>query len=269
MAMTPRRAAWQGYITLGRLGIPVRLYTATQSIRPQFVQLHESDGSPVERELRCRVEQRKIDASEVIRAIEYEPGKYITLTDNELTTTSDVATKTIAVQQFCEVEAIPSIYIAKPFYIVPSKGGERAYALLREVLARQHKAALAQFVIYAQQHIAMLAVHGDLLLLQQLHFAAEIIPRSSIKVPPLPRPTPAELEALSTVVERFSGSLYLEDYHDTYSEQVQELVDRKARGLPSARSERIAPHATRDTEIIAALQDTLGEKKLIAGSMRD
>lgn len=266
MANTFSRAAWQGYISLGRLGIPVRLYAAIQSIRPKFVQLHESDGSPVTRELRCQAEHRKIESAEVIRAIEYEPGKYVTLTDNEISTSSRLPAKTLAVQQFCDPTDMPSIYFDKPFYIVPTKGGERAYALLREALARLHKVAFVQFVLYAQEHIGMVGVHGDLLLLQQLHFAGEIAPRSALKTPPLPKPTPAELEALSEVIQRFSGPLYIEDYHDEYSERVHELVDRKVRGLPSTRRERIAPQATHDTELISVLHDTLEEKRLITDS---
>jgi non-homologous end joining protein Ku len=43
------KATWQGYIALGQLGIPAKLYSASRSIRPQFVQLHEKDSSPVER----------------------------------------------------------------------------------------------------------------------------------------------------------------------------------------------------------------------------
>lgn len=267
MANAFSRAAWQGYISLGRLGIPVRLYAVIQSLRPRFVQLHESDGSPVTRELRCQAEHRKIESAEVVRAIEYEPGKYVTLTDNELSTSGRMPAKTLAVQQFCEPSDIPSIYYDKPFYIVPTKGGERAYALLREVLGRLHKLAFVQFVLYTQEHIGMVGVHGDLLLLQQLHFAGEIAPRSGLKTPPLPKPTPAELDALSEVVRRFSGPLYIEDYHDEYSEQVQELVGRKVRGLPSGRRERIAPQATHDTELISALHDTLEEKRLIGDSI--
>jgi DNA end-binding protein Ku len=266
MATTATRAAWQGYIALGRLGVPVRLYAATRAMRPRFVQLHESDGSPVERELKCAIEGRKIDPSEVVRAIEYEPGRYITLTDRELVTSTALPEKTIAIQQFCEPEAVPSIYFDKPFYVVPARGGERAYALLREVLARQHKLAVAQFVIYTQEHVAALSVYSDMLLLQQLHFAAEIVPRSTLKTPALPKPGPAELDVLGAVAERFSGPLYLGDYHDEHSERVHELVERKAQGLPNRRTERIAPHATRETEIVAALQDTLGETRLIGAS---
>lgn len=251
------RAAWQGYIALGQLGIPVRLYSATQSIRPRFVQLHEKDGSPVERVLRCRDEQHDISISETIRAIEYEPGRYIGLTDRELEQTAAGQVKTIDIKQFCEPDSISPIYFTKPYYVVPARGGERAYALLREVFVRHHKIAVTQFVIYNKQHIAALATEGDLLMLQQLHFADEIVPRSSIKTPPLPKPSPAEIETLSSVMERFSGPFYIQDYHDEHSERIKQLVDRKAKGLPPPRPERLALHATPEKEIVSALQAAL------------
>lgn len=255
------KAAWRGYINLGQLGIPVRLYTAVRTAHPRFVLLHETDGSPVERELRCRAEGRKIDSSEVVRAIEYEPGKYIPLTDRELAVAAPQSQKSIVVRQFCDIEAIPSLYVSRPFYVVSTKGGERAYSLLREVLVRQRKMAVTQFVMYSREYLAMLIAHGDLLVLQQIHFASEIVPRSSLQTPPLPRPSPQEVDALSMVVERFSGPFYFQDYHDEYSERVHTLIERKAKGLSPVRREYIAPHATPEAEIVTALQNTLGDTK--------
>lgn len=264
MAITSVKAAWQGYVSLGRLGIPVRLYAATRPIRPRFVQLHEADGSPVERELRCRAEQRKIDSSEIVRAIEVEPGRYVTLTAHELGVAAKSPVKAISVQQFCESDTVAPIYMDKPYYVVPARGGERAYALLREVMARQNKVAIAEFVIYDQERIAMIDVYDGIIMLQQLRFSAEIVSRRSIKTPALPKPSPTEVEVLSAVVERFSGPLYLEDYHDEHSERIRELVERKAKGLKGGlRQERIAPHATPEADIISALHDTLGGRKLI------
>lgn len=251
------RAAWKGYISLGQLGIPVRLYSGARSIRPHLFQLHESDGSPVERQLRCSAEQREISPSEIIRAVETEPGKYLTLTDQELEAAASDTPKSIAVRQFSDMAAIPPHHFDKTFYIVPTRGGERAYALLREVLGRTKKVAIAHFSIYGREHLAALGVAGDLLMLYQLRYAAEIVPRSSLKTPSLPRPTPKEIATLSAVVDRFSGPLYLEDYHDEYADHLAELVERKTRGLPSSKSEHPEPHATGDKELITVLEDVL------------
>lgn len=255
------RASWKGYLRLGHLGIPVRLYTGTQSLRPSFVQLHETDGSPIERRNYCRAEKSRVAESEIIKAIEYEPGRYITLTDQELAATTEQSVKTIDILQFCEPVDIPSIHYGKPFYIVPSRGGERAYALLREVLIQTAKLAAAQYIAYNRQRIAVINNQGDLLILQQLRYAAEIVPRSQIKTPALPKPSPSEIEALSAVVTRFSGSFFIEDYHDEYTERILELIERKAKGLPPPRKQRIATHATPENEIEKTLHEILSSAK--------
>ena len=251
------RAAWKGYISLGQLGIPVRLFNGTRSIRPHLFQLHAADGAPVERQLRCSAEQRDIAADEVIRAVELEPGKYLTLTDQELETAAGERPKSIAVRQFSELSAIPPQHFDKTFYVIPSRGGERGYALLREVLGRASKIAIAQFSIYGRAHLAALGVAGDVLMLYQLRYAAEIAPRSGLKSPALPRPTPKEIATLSAVVDRFSGPLYLEDYHDDYADHLEALVERKIRGLPSSTPERPEPHATSDDQLVPVLETVL------------
>ncbi len=254
------KATWQGYIALGQLGLPVKLYAAMQSIRPEFVQLHEKDGSPVERVLRCKDEHQEISRTETVRAVEVEAGKYVTLTDQELEQTASGPVKTIDIKQFFDPQAVEAIYYDKPYYIVPTHGGERAYSLLREVLVRSGKVAMVQFMQYNKERIGVLGVHGDMLVLQQLRYAAEIVPRSTLKTPPLPKPSPQEIEALSAVVERYSGPFYINDYHDEYAEHIQELVARKAKGLPAPKRERVAPHTTPENKIIDTLKNTLSDQ---------
>src|ERR1051325_5321302 len=139
------RASWRGFISIGRIGIPIRLYNATRSDRPDFIQLHEADGSPVERVLKCLAEDHEVPYAEIVRAVEYEPGKYITLTPRELATYTFEEPKVIDIKQFCGYEEIPSLHFDKPYYIVPSKGGEKAYGLLREALFRSGKTAVASY----------------------------------------------------------------------------------------------------------------------------
>jgi DNA end-binding protein Ku len=250
------KASWQGYIALGQLGIPVRLYSANRSVRPQFVQLHEKDSSPVERVLKCSAE---ISYKEVVRAVEYEPGRFITLTGQELERNLPAPAKTIDVKQFCELSEINPIHYEKPYYIVPSKGGEKAYALLREALVRSNKAVVAQFAIHNREHIGVISLHGDLLVLNQLRFADEIIPRTELKTRALPRPSPTEVNTLRSVIDHFSGPFYIEDYHDNYSEQIRTLIERKIKGLPPPRREPVSANATPEEEIVTALQNTLSE----------
>lgn len=252
------KATWRGYLTIGQLGLPVRLYNATKSHTPRFVLLHDRDGSAVERVLRCKEEQKDISSADTVRAVEVEPGKYITLTDNELERVSEGPVKTIGVQQFCDPITLAPAYFDKPYYIVACKGGERAYALLREVLERTQKVAVTRYFLYRREHIGLVGVRGDLLMLYQLRFASEIAPRSELKTPALPRSAANEIETLSAVVERYSSPFYIEDYHDTYADAVDDLIDRKARGLkqPTRRSLG-TPAVSDESELVDALQQTL------------
>jgi DNA end-binding protein Ku len=255
------KAAWQGHIALGQLGIPVRLYSATRSRRPQFIQLHEKDSAPVERVLKCSAENKEISYNEIVRAVEYEPGRYITLTGQELERNLPNTSKTIEVSQFCSLSEIDVIYYEKPFYIVPAKGGERAYALLREALTKSNRVMVVQFAMYQREHIGVIGLRNDLLMLNQLRFANEIVPRSEIRTRALPRPSPTEVNTLKSVIDHFSGPFYIEDYHDHYMEQIRLLIERKAKGLPPPRRERVAANATPEEEIVTALQNTLAENK--------
>lgn len=253
------KALWQGYIAIGQLGVPVRLLAATQPAGPRFVQLHAKDHSPVVRELKCREEQRPINPEDVVRAVEYEPGRYIALSDQELAKSNADTVKALAVQQFAAVDSVPPEYFEKPYYIVPDAGGEAGYSLLRETFQRTDSVAIVSFVLYTKAHMGVIRQAGDMLMLLQLRFPAELVPRSAIKTPPLTKPTPQEIDIMTQVVERYSSPVYMHDYHDEYSERISELVARKVKGLPEPRRARQAPRATPESEIVPTLQRALQE----------
>jgi DNA end-binding protein Ku len=251
------RASWQGYIALGQLGIPTRLYSATKQLGPKFVQLHEKDSAPVERILNCSAENHEISHNEVVRAVEYQPGRYITLTGQELERTLPSSTKTIDVKQFCDSQDIDPIFYEKPYYIAPSKGGERAYALLREALTLSNKVMIVEYSISGREHIGVIGLRHDILVLHQLRYSEAILPRTEIKTRALPRPSPTEVNTLKSVIGHYSGPFYIEDYHDDYSEKINTLIERKVKGLPPPRREQISANATPEEEILTALQKTL------------
>jgi DNA end-binding protein Ku len=251
------RASWSGYIVLGQLGFAVRLYPATRTVRPKFNYLHEKDGSPVERVYRCKKEDIDISSTELIKAVQDPNGNYVTVTQNELEQSAGDKSKTIEIKQFCNESELGSIYFEKPFYIVANKNGGAAYALLRDVLERQRKIALAQFVIYNAEHIAAIGTYGDMLILHQLRFASEITPRSQIKTPPLPKPSVQEVEALTQLINRLRGPFHIEDYHDEQTERLNELVERKTKGLPTPKYKASSSLPAEHGDLLLALQDTL------------
>ncbi len=242
---------------LGRLGIPVRLYPATQPLLPRIILLHENDASPIERPLFCKAEHRPIAHDELVQAIEMAPGDYIMINSRNANGSITVPPKTMQVLQFCRQRTIPSYYYRSPFYVVPSLNGARAYSLLRAVFVKCESAAIVIYAYRGKEHIGALHVDGDLLLLYQLRYDSEIVPRATIRLPALPKPSPSEVDVMSAVIDRYSGPLYMRDYHSSYADHLRELTTRKMKGLHSASREHALPAATPENEIIPALEATL------------
>jgi DNA end-binding protein Ku len=251
------KSAWQGYISLGQLGIPVSLFSASKAARSKFVTLHKKDNSPVERITVCRDEKKPIKKTDTVKAVEYEAGKFVTLSEKELERESNDLVKALDIKQFVDPSQVDPIYYHKPYYIVARKGGEHAYALLRQVLSQTRKAAVVQFVLYNIDHLGLLQVHRDLIVLHQLRFANEIVGRNEIKSPALPKPAPAEVEILTSIVDRFTSDFYAEDYHSDQNDRLLDIVERKIRGLKTPKRERLAPHATPEKDIKNTLQQQL------------
>jgi len=210
----------------------------------------------VESVLRCKADGEEISHHETIHAATTKQGAYVALTTRELErAVSDP--KIVMVRQFCTQDAIPPIYFEKPYYMVPAKGGEHAYALLREVLIRKKYGVLVNFVLRNHEYMGMIHAYGDLLLLERLRFSTDLMPRSQLKTPALPKPHPGEVDMLTAIVERFSGPVHMEDYHDEFSERIEMLIERKARGLAMPKAEQADKNATPEESVARVLAGML------------
>jgi DNA end-binding protein Ku len=254
------KALWKGYIALGQIGIPARIFAATQDQRLKFVKLHDKDYSPIERKTYCKREQQEISSKDTIRGIEFEPGKYITFTNQELEKANKYHSKTIQIRQFCEPNQIPFVYYDKSYYIVASKGGEYAYVLLREGLSRTGLIAITQFYYYGAEYIGALEPLEDILILHRLRYSDELVPRSAIKTPAVPQLDPKEIDMMQTIMQRYSSPVHLRDYHNEYEEQIKLLCEQKAKGktLP-ADSETVSAEATPANEVSDILVNMLDQ----------
>lgn len=251
------KALWKGYVAIGRLGIPVRLYAATRPSGVRFVQLHETDGSPVERPLFCLAEHVEIPSDQVVRGVETEPGTYVTFTDQELERVQGTSERTIEIRQFCMPDQIPLAYYEKPYYLVAAPSGEHGYALLREALGRKQMVAVGRFTFYANEYVGVIVPYEDVLLLQRLRFSDELVPRADVSTPALPPVDPRELDMMQAVMDRHGGALHLRDYHDAHAEYLRALCERKSKGLPMRRRETLAADATPAADIPDVLRSLM------------
>lgn len=249
------RASWSGYLRMGDVVFPVRLYSGIKSVAPHFVRLHAKDLSPLNQVLVCQKDGKALQADDIIRAVEVD-GKYLEITEKDLIT-SGTDDKSITVRQFSEHSAIESVYYDKPYYIVPGKGGELAYTVMRQAFMKSNKVAIVTYMFYEKEHLGIVKAYDGILLLQQLRFAEEIVSRRNIETPSLPQPSPAHVDVASRLMDRYSSSFFVDDYRNEQLDSLNEIIARKAKGLPLKRQPQIAPKTTPEDEVIEKLRALL------------
>ncbi len=157
------------------MAIPVQLVKAVEPGRVSFRMLHSKDYSPLLRRMVCPKEGKIVPPDEIIRGYEIGPDKYILITDEELESVSPERSRTIEIVEFIDMEDVDSIYYDHPYYLVPAKGGEKAYRLLVEVMRRTKKAGLAKFVLGEREYLVAVKSTEGALSLITLHYREEIL----------------------------------------------------------------------------------------------
>src|SRR5215510_9047027 len=164
------RAIWKGHISFALVTIPISLISATKRNELSFHFLHKKDLSEVSYKRFCDAEDVEVQWEDLTRGYEYEKGQYVEITDEDLDRADVELTKTIQVLEFVKEDEIDPIFFDKPYYLEPQKGGERAYALMREALAQSKRVGIARVVLKSREHLAAVKPLGNMLGLNMLRF---------------------------------------------------------------------------------------------------
>src|SRR5437763_1142964 len=84
---------------------------------------------------------------------------------------------------FVKAEGIDDRFFETPYYLVPAKGGDRSYALLREAIRESKRVGIAKFILRDAQHLAAVEVIGDAIVLTIMRFADELVDAASFDFP--------------------------------------------------------------------------------------
>src|SRR5687768_4371869 len=169
------RALWKGSIAFGLVNIPIELHTAVRNHRPKFRMLHAKDKSPVRFERVCVRDGTPVAWEDLVKGYEYSKGRFVVLSKEDFQAAAVEKTRTVDIIDFVKSDAIDDRFFETPYYLVPAKGGERAYALLREAIKASERVGIAKFILRDAQHLAALEVIGDALVLTVMRFADELV----------------------------------------------------------------------------------------------
>ena len=233
------RALWKGSVNFGLVNIPVALYPAETSKSLDLDMLDRRDFAPIKYQRINKQTGKEVPWDQIVKGYQYQKGEYVTLSDEELRSANVEATQSVDILDFVGAAEISPVYFDKPYYLEPLKNGRRAYMLLREVLSKSDKVAIARVVIRTREHLAAVIPQGNVLILNLLRFQHELRDSKGLDIPETGSKgraiSASELQMAERLIEAMSGPWNPAKYRDEYREDVESLIQKKIKsGRPRA-----------------------------------
>ncbi len=228
-----RRAIWKGAVSFGLVYIPVELYSAASAGGLDLSMLDSRDFAPIGYQRINKKTGKVVDWGDIVKGYEYKKGEYVALSEEDFRQANVKASQTIEITSFTKSADIAPAYYENPYYLVPTKGGEKGYVLLREALQRTNKVAIGSIVMRARQHFGVIAPDKRVLLFNTLRFPAEL--RSAEELDASAPSTKAgsvsakEVALAEKLLDEMTGPFKPEEYHDTYREDLMRRIKEKVR----------------------------------------
>lgn len=223
------RGLWKGAISFGLVNVPVELHSAKRrSTELDMTMLDKRDLAPVGYKRVNKSTGKEVPWNAVVKGYEYKDDKYVVLSDEDFRRANPEAAKTVDIQAFVELGSIAPQHFDTPYYLVPDKRGEKAYALLRETLEKAGKAGIASVVIRTKQYLAALVAQDGLLVLNTLRYADELKDPAELKIPEA-RVTAKELDMAMRLVEDMADEWRPSKFKDTFRDDLLKRIKEKVK----------------------------------------
>ena len=223
-------AIWKGSLTFGLVNIPVELKTAVRADHISFRLLHEEDLSPVKYERVCQADGEPVPWNEIVKGYEFEKGKFVVMTDEDFKAAAVEQSKTIDILDFVQQDEIDPRYFETPYYLVPAKGGEKPYALLREAIRQTNSVGIGKIIIRQTQHLVGIKVVGEALVLEIMRFASELVDINEFTFPGAEVVRPQELQMAEQLVTNLAEQFDPAKYTDDYRANLMRIIKAKMKG---------------------------------------
>jgi DNA end-binding protein Ku len=253
------RALWKGTLTFGLVTIPVELHTAVRDSRPRFRLLHKDDQEPIKYERVCQKDGTPVAWEDLVKGYEYEKGQFVVLTKDDFQTAALERSRTILILDFVNGAEIDERFFETPYYLVPTKGGERSYQLLREALRATGRTGIAKYIMRTTQHLAAIDVVRDVIVLTTMRFAEELVDPVTLLAPRDEPLDSRELRLARQLVEGLSAEWAPEKYKDEYRENLMRVIRAKVKGRKPVLVDDTARRDARVVDLMERLRASLAQ----------
>jgi DNA end-binding protein Ku len=251
------RASWTGFLRLSLVSCPVYLSPATsESRRIRLNQLNAETGNRLKQQLVDAETGELVERDQIVKGYEYDRGRYVTISDEELKELQIESSKIIDLDQFVDRDGVDPVYLDAPYYIYPDgELADEAFRVIGEAMVQKGKVGLGRVVLSSRERLVLVEPRDGGLIMSTLHSADEVRPAEfSTKHQGT---IDADMVAIAeTIIERKSAPFDPANFRDRYQDALNALVESKTKGLARA------PSAVEEPPKVVNLMDAL--KKSLA-----
>ena len=254
------RASWNGFLRLSLVSCPVALVPATtEAKRVRFNQLNSKTGNRVQQQLIDSKTGEIVDRDEIVKGYEYDRGRYVTVTDDELKALQIESSKIIDLDRFVDRDEVDPVYLDTPYYVYPD--GELAaetFRVISEAMTQKNRVGTGRVTISSRERLVLVEPRDGGLLMSTIRSADEVRPAEF--GPASKGEIDADMVAIAeSIIERRSGAFDPTSFRDRYQDALRELVAEKTKGQVVAPREVSEPPKV--INLMEALKRSLAQEE--------
>lgn len=228
------RSIWKGSLAFGLVNVPVKVYSATEDHDVKFHQVHAKDNGRIRYKRVCEVCGEVVEYRDIAKAYESDNGQTVIITDDDLATLPEERSREIEVLEFVPASDVDPLMYDRSYYLEPDSKSTKSYVLLAKTLAETDRVAIVHFALRNKTRLAALRVKDfskrDVMVIHTLLWPDEIRDPDFPVLDKEVEIKPAELKMAGQVVESMADDFNPDRYHDSYQQQLHELIEAKLEG---------------------------------------
>jgi DNA end-binding protein Ku len=209
----------------------------------------------------CQREGHPVAWDQLVKGYEYKKGQFVVLTKEDFEAAALKKSDTIDILAFVNEEEIDDRYYETPYYLVPGKGADRSYALLREAIRKSDKVGIAKIILRNSQHLAALSAVNDALVLTMMRFADELVDIKQHRFPGMKEIRSKELQMAESLINNLSDSWAPDKYTDDYRANLMRVINAKLKGQKPELKVEETPVDTEVIDLMDRLRQSLTSRK--------
>lgn len=251
------RSIWKGSVSFGLVNVPVKVYSATEDNDIRFHQVHAKDNGRIRYKRVCEVCGEVVEYRDIAKSYESEDGQTVIITDEDIATMPEERSREIEVLEFVPAEQIDPMMYDKSYFLEPDSKSSKSYVLLAKTLAETDRIAIVHFTLRSKTRLAALRVKDfskrDVMMIHTLLWPDEIRDPDFPVLDKEVEIKPAELKMAGQVVESMTDDFNPDQFHDTYREEMLELIQAKIDGGEAFQVEEAEPEDLDETDDVSDL----------------